>query len=299
MTAVDDDGPVVKVDLGGHLARLVLGGPADERFNPPDDAGVRKPPSARFAVGDVVRVQRAPDDDAGRHQVALAGGAEGAVVVIDVATREVQALVGGYAVSPLGFDRATTAERQPGSSFKPFVYGAAIASGRFTPASIINDAPEVFDLWRPKNYNADKFEGPVTLRHALAKSTNTVAIRVAYELTPDAVVDFARAAGIPRDLPRHLSIDAHPARSRRSSSPTRWRRSSPAASTRRRGAVRRRRADQAAGAGGGDVAGGGLRGVVDLVRSVVSRAPRRPNNWASLAGKTSTSNDNRDAWFVD
>ena len=71
------------------------------------------------------------------------------------------------------------AHRQPGSSFKPFVYATAIDSGKFTPARIVNDAPEVFDefpQWKPKNYETGRFEGPVRLRYALSKSINTVSL---------------------------------------------------------------------------------------------------------------------------
>src|SRR3569623_3152313 len=102
-----------------------------------------------------------------------------------------RALVGGYSPRAGGFDRATMAKRQPGSSFKPVVYSAAIDSQKCTAAASVNDAPEVFDLWKPKNFESGQFEGPVLLRHALARAINTVSIRLTYELKPENIVAFA------------------------------------------------------------------------------------------------------------
>jgi len=222
----DADHEVV-VDLGDWKAALVLDTPEDARFNPPTD-GVTKLPSERFKPGDIVEVTALHDDlvaaatgdeeDAkskvkrpagakhAKHRVAFPAAPEGAVVIIDVKTRKVRALVGGYSSKVAGFNRATMAKRQPGSSFKPFVYGAAIDSGQFTAASEVNDAPEVFQLWKPKNYEGGKFEGPVLLRHALAKSINTVAIRLTDTLKPASIVAFANKLGIHSKLPAELSL---------------------------------------------------------------------------------------------
>jgi penicillin-binding protein 1A len=125
---------------------------------------------------------------------------------MEVKTRKVRALVGGYTSKVGGFNRATDAHRQPGSSFKPFVYTTAIDSGKYTAATRVNDAPEVFDLWKPKNYETGKFEGPVLLRHALKKSINTVAIRVTYDLKPETVVEMAHKLGIVSELPKEMSL---------------------------------------------------------------------------------------------
>lgn len=211
----DADAEIV-VDLGNWQGSLLLGTVDDVRFNPPDDDGKIKAPSERFKVGDLVEVRLvvgkpATGDDARRpkhskHLVEFPPAPEGAVVVIDVKTRKVRALVGGYASKIAGFNRATMAKRQPGSSFKAFVYTAAIDSGRFTPATRVNDAPEVFDLWKPKNYETGKFEGPVRLRHALKKSINTVAIRVTHDLTPSVVAAMAHRLGIASELPEELSL---------------------------------------------------------------------------------------------
>jgi penicillin-binding protein 1A len=228
------------VDLGNWKAAVVLGGPGDARYN--QDG---KKPSERFAVGDVVRVMRppakaaaaaaaaaaasgAPDDEEApqpaaeevaaavaaatpkakhaEREVVLSPGPEGAVVVMDPATRRVLAVVGGYDSEARGFNRATRAHRQPGSTFKPIVYAAAIESGSFTPATLVNDAPEVYNLWKPENYKKGNFEGPVRLRYALARSINTVAIRVCNDITPARVAALAHALGINSELPEQLSL---------------------------------------------------------------------------------------------
>jgi penicillin-binding protein 1A len=222
VTAVHDDDQELEVDLGHWQASIVLGTEEDARYNPPDDDGKTKKPSERFKPGDVVNVVLASapakksdddDDDApaerqakhAKHVVRFAPGPQGAVVMIENKTRKVRALVGGYSQAAGGFDRATMAKRQPGSSFKPFVYTAAIDSGKFTAASTVNDAPEVFDLWKPKNYEG-KFEGPVLLRHALARSINTVSIRLTYEMKPENIVALAHKMGIQSDLPAEMSL---------------------------------------------------------------------------------------------
>jgi penicillin-binding protein 1A len=133
-------------------------------------------------------------------------GPQGAVVVLDPTTREVRAMVGGYDFQTAGFNRATRAKRQPGSAFKPFVFAAAIDGAQLTAASIINDAPEVYDLWKPKNYEAGTFRGPVRLRDALAHSINTVAIRVMHEVTPARAAQLAHAMGIEEELPEEMSL---------------------------------------------------------------------------------------------
>ncbi len=137
---------------------------------------------------------------------------QGALVVIDPATRDVVALSGGYDFSRSAFNRATQARRQPGSVFKPFVYAAALASGKFTTASILNDAPETIrdpwtgKAWRPQNYEKDVFDGPMMLREALARSKNTISVRLIKSVGPQAVIDMARRAGINSDLPENLTL---------------------------------------------------------------------------------------------
>jgi penicillin-binding protein 1A len=137
---------------------------------------------------------------------------QGALVVIDPETRQVVALSGGYDFSASSFNRATQAHRQPGSAFKPFVYAAALASGKFTTASILNDAPDVFrdpwtgKEWKPQNFEKDEFDGPMMLREALAKSKNTISVRLIEAIGPEAVIDLARRAGISSQLPENLTL---------------------------------------------------------------------------------------------
>ena len=133
-------------------------------------------------------------------------GPEAAFVAIDVRTRHVVAIVGNVEASVGGLDRALRARRQPGSTFKPFVYGAAIASKKYTPATLMDATPGDFGGYNPKNFEAWSSTDPVRLREALANSINLVAVRVAKDLGPQAVIDFARPLGITSDLKPDLAI---------------------------------------------------------------------------------------------
>jgi penicillin-binding protein 1A len=133
-------------------------------------------------------------------------GPQGAMVVLDPARRDVLALVGGYGYRPGGFDRSQRAQRQPGSAFKPFVYAAAIESNKYTAASVVNDSPEVFKLWKPQNYEKSKFRGPVRLRVALADSINTVSIKLLSDVGILATRELATHAGLDLPPPEHLDL---------------------------------------------------------------------------------------------
>ena len=191
------------LDLGG--ATGVIDVAAETRYG----LGA-KPLSERFKPGDVVRVRLAPDRKHGDKErpVSLELGPQAAMVVMDPRTREVLAIVGGYNYRPGGYDRAQRAMRQPGSAFKPFLYAAAIESGRYTAASVVNDAPEVYDLWKPQNHEKEQFKGPVRLRVALALSINTVAIKLMDDLKLPLVRDFAHRMGITAELPDSLGLSA-------------------------------------------------------------------------------------------
>ncbi|AZO27856.1 transglycosylase domain-containing protein [Mesorhizobium sp. M1B.F.Ca.ET.045.04.1.1] len=128
---------------------------------------------------------------------------QGALVSIDD-SGAVRAMVGGYDYSTSQFDRASEARRQPGSAFKPFVYMAALEAGR-TPDSVRNDAPIRIGKWTPDNYGG-KYYGKVTLATALAKSLNSVAAQLTMEVGPDAVVEAAHRMGIQSDLQSNTSI---------------------------------------------------------------------------------------------
>src|SRR5690554_66206 len=128
--------------------------------------------------------------------------AEGSLVSLRPADGAIQALVGGFSPSSNQFNRAIQADRQPGSAFKPFIYSAALAHG-FTPASIINDAPVVFEdagleaTWRPEN-NSGKFYGPTRLREALYRSQNLVSIRILNQVGPHRAIRYIEPFGFPR-----------------------------------------------------------------------------------------------------
>ncbi|RZK88280.1 MAG: penicillin-binding protein, partial [Methylobacterium sp.] len=116
----------------------------------------------------------------------------------------IRALVGGRDYAQSQFNRATTAKRQPGSSFKPFVYLAAVEHG-LTPDTVRDDAPISIKGWSPENYSRD-YRGPVTLRDALALSLNTVAVRLGQEVGPKTVVQTAQRLGISSPLQANGSI---------------------------------------------------------------------------------------------
>jgi penicillin-binding protein 1A len=128
---------------------------------------------------------------------------QGALVSID-STGAVRAMVGGYDYANSQFDRASEARRQPGSAFKPFVFLAALEQGR-TPESIRNDAPIRIGKWAPDNYRS-KFHGPVTLTTALSKSLNSVAAQLAQEVGPRAVIEAAHRLGVESKLAANISI---------------------------------------------------------------------------------------------
>ncbi len=135
---------------------------------------------------------------------------QGALVSLEPATGDVIAMVGGYSFGANQFIRATQAKRQPGSAFKAFVYSAALDAG-YTPATIVQDAPVVLidqytnDMWRPSNFE-DNFRGPMLLRTAMALSRNLVTVRLAQDIGMGAVVERAKALGIEADLPELLAI---------------------------------------------------------------------------------------------
>ena len=137
---------------------------------------------------------------------------QGAFVAIDPATRGIRALVGGYDFAISQFNRAIQARRQPGSAFKPFVWGAAIESRRYTPATVVYDTPDVFrdpwtgKEWKPQNFERDEYVGPILLEQALAHSKNTVSVKLVDALGVDAVIGFARRCGVESELPRTVSL---------------------------------------------------------------------------------------------
>ena len=134
----------------------------------------------------------------------------GAMVVMDPWTGRVLAMVGGFSFDQSQFNRATQAYRQPGSSFKPIVYSAALDNG-YTPSTVVLDAPIEIDqgqgagVWRPENFSANKYQGPVTLRNALRQSLNTVTVRLAQDIGMPLISEYARRFGVYDELPNYLS----------------------------------------------------------------------------------------------
>jgi penicillin-binding protein 1A len=168
-----------------------------------------KPIGDRFKPGDLVRVRLAedrPHTEDGPLPLALELGPQAAMVVMDPTTREILALVGGYDYHAGGFDRSMRAHRQPGSAFKPVIYGAAIEAHKITPATILNDAPEVYELWKPQNYEKEEFRGPVRVRTALAQSINTVAIKVLSEVGLDQARAFATRVGVTSPIEQDVGL---------------------------------------------------------------------------------------------
>ncbi len=158
--------------------------------------------------GDIVRVRELED---GRRELSQVPAVEGALVALNPVDGAILALVGGFDFYNSKFNRVTQAQRQPGSSFKPVIYSAALEKG-YTPASLINDAPVVFDdpklesTWRPENYSG-QFYGPTRLREALYRSRNLVSIRILRDIGADYAAKYAARFGFESSqLPRDLTL---------------------------------------------------------------------------------------------
>jgi penicillin-binding protein 1A len=175
-----------------------------------------KTPGDALAVGDVVAVEAVSANGKGEayppgtfalRQVPQIGGA---IVALDPHTGRIYAMSGGFSAELSEFNRATQAKRQPGSAFKPFVYLAALDKG-FTPSSMVLDAPFVIDQgagqgrWRPANYS-NEFYGPSPLRLGIEKSRNLMTVRLAQNIGMETVAEYAERFGIVDRLPRMLSM---------------------------------------------------------------------------------------------
>ena len=161
-----------------------------------------------FTTGDLIYMHQ---DSERQWQLAQLPEAEGALVAVAPFDGAVTALNGGFEYFQNKFNRATKSQRQPGSGFKPFIYSAALEKG-YTAASIINDAPVVFDdpglenTWRPENYSG-KFFGPTRLRVALTNSRNLVSIRLLRDISAKYAIDYAQRFGFDTtQMPKNLSL---------------------------------------------------------------------------------------------
>ncbi|HEV7802698.1 MAG TPA: penicillin-binding protein 1A [Burkholderiales bacterium] len=163
----------------------------------------------RIRRGAIVRIQK---DDKGRWQITQLPAVESALVSADPRDGAIRALVGGFDFNRNQYNHVTQALRQPGSSFKPFIYSAALEKG-FTAATIVNDAPLTFssaqtgsEPWEPKNYDG-KFEGPMRLRTALIKSKNLVSVRILQAISPQYAQDYISKFGFdPKMHPPYLTM---------------------------------------------------------------------------------------------
>ena len=238
---------------------------------------------------------------------------EGALVLLDPASGEVRSMIGGYDYTQSQFNRVTQSLRQPGSSFKPVVYLAAVDKFHYTPTTILHDAPRTFRVgdtfWTPANFD-EKFLGPITLRTALEKSRNLVSADIVSRIGIDAPIQYARLMGITSPLGRNLSLSL----GRGEVSPLEMTRAYGVFAARglmfdsvfvtkitdRFGNVlfdydleKPLRAKQAINENSAFVMANMMKGVVDHGTGYKVKELGRP-----VAGKTGTSNDQMDTWFI-
>jgi penicillin-binding protein 1A len=186
-------------------------GPSANRTNPASNTSPASPaaPAPRtnpIAIGDVIPVRLSADGKA--VELAQRPEIQGALVAIEPATGRVIAMAGGYDWAESQFNRVTQARRQVGSSIKPFIYAAAIAAGK-TPVERMVDSPfgvpTATGTWVPSNYD-DKYHGSVTLSTALAYSLNTISVQLVVDVGLDRVIELLRGFGVTSPIPRHISV---------------------------------------------------------------------------------------------
>jgi penicillin-binding protein 1A len=196
-------GVVTGASAAAGEARIALAPGVEARFVFADAKWAQ--PEKSLALGDVAqfRVSRGPD---GRLSAVLYQQPEvqGALLAVDLASDGVLALVGGYDFAASELDRCTQSLRQPGSAFKPIVYTAALAHG-MTPASIVMDSPVVYENFRPENYGR-RFLGALTLAEALARSVNNAAVHLLEDVGVDRAIGMARRLGIRSELEPGLAL---------------------------------------------------------------------------------------------
>ncbi len=207
--------PAVVLEVGDDQARLGIEGVTEAAAEPfvvprADLDWVQGSLADNLTVGDVVHVRRMTDDADGgfiRWTLRQVPEVQGAFMAMDVNTGRVIAMQGGFSYQYSVFNRATQAFRQPGSAFKPFVYAAALDSG-YSPATIVVDAPIEINtpqgLWVPQNAS-NQYYGPTPLRTGLEQSRNLVTIRLAQEIGMDVVTEYAERFGVYDDMNPFLS----------------------------------------------------------------------------------------------
>jgi len=215
IASVDGSEKVVQVNVGhrkgiASFDHITLA--ANAAAGPETDASKMYNPVNLFSPGDVVeaRILESPGNDPLKLAIDLHPAVQGALLCMDARTGEIKAMVGGRDFKRSEFNRATQSRRQPGSSFKPLIYAAAFDKG-LTPATIVMDSPVIYSdtlrgsEWRPKNYDG-KYHGPTTLRDALVYSRNLVTIKVLKDIGASYAADYARNMGITSPLSVDLSM---------------------------------------------------------------------------------------------
>ena len=203
--------PAVVLEVGNDELRLGIEGWTDSMAPPlvprEDIKWVKGSFVDNFKVGDVVHVRALTKDENGsfiRWSLRQVPQVQGAFVAMDVNTGRVIAMQGGFSYQNSVFNRSTQAKRQPGSSFKPFVYAAALDSG-YSPATIVVDAPIEVNtpqgIWRPRN-SSNKFYGPTPLRTGIERSRNLMTVRLAKQIGMDVVAEYAERFGVYEDMSR-------------------------------------------------------------------------------------------------
>ena len=211
---VDSGEKSVRLRVGEHEGTMTLKNMSWARVPDPKiayNAAKVKDPADVLKTGDVVEVKVLSVAD-GKLDLALEQEplVQGALLAMDSNTGEIKAMVGGRSYKKSEFNRATQSKRQPGSAFKPFIFTAAFDKG-MTPATTLMDSPVIYrdtlkdSLWKPRNFS-EKFYGPTTLRTALIKSRNLVTIKLLKEIGINYAADYAVNMGITTPLTRDLSM---------------------------------------------------------------------------------------------
>jgi penicillin-binding protein 1A len=295
------------VQVGGYRGRLLPADVAWTRRASVSDALPRGAiaPFRVVALSDVAGRREA------RLQLEQEPKVEGALIALDVHTGAVRAMVGGYDFEKSKFNRATQALRQVGSAFKPIVYAAALETLGYTPATILIDSPLSFpnqwdgSVWSPQNYDG-VFQGPIPLRRAVEQSRNIPAVRTLQAVGIEKGIEYARRLGLSSELPPYLPIalgageatlaEMTAAFGTFANQGLRMRPFLIDRITDREGNVIEQTLPRATDALRADTAfilTSLLRGVADHGTAARARRLRRP-----IAGKTGTTNDFTDAWFI-
>jgi penicillin-binding protein 1A len=313
------EGDVVRgvVVASDRFSAVVQLGPYRARLGPADVAWTKRTNLAEVLPRGVVApfLVQSLADNAGRKEARLLleqePKVEGAFLAMDVKTGAVKAMVGGYDFTRSKFNRATQAMRQVGSAFKPFVYAAAVEKMSWTPATVIVDAPISFPnpwnktVWSPQNYD-HRYLGPIPLRKAVEQSRNVPAVKTLQAVGVETGIQYARKLGLAGEFPPYLPIalgageaTLQEMTSAYAAFANQGLRMKPLLVTRitdRDGNVIEDTTPQARDAIRADTAfivTTLLRGVVERGTAVRAKSLKRP-----IAGKTGTTNDFTDAWFI-